>query len=107
MEGEVSLDEFNNNARITCREIYTLDQARARFAKILKINWPTKSDCHPDRLKQVLSNYLGGSVQVVLNYAAEDMRADVKLGKNWLLKPSEELLNLIKDQCQLEAELMY
>jgi len=107
IEGEISLDEFSNNARMTGRELCTIEQARERFAKRLQINLPAQS-FDAEQLKQLLTKHVGGQCQVVLRYLQGDIKADIKLGKSWLVRPTDMLLNLLKVQLQFETiEIIY
>lgn len=85
VDGEVNLDEFNNKARIIARELYTIEQARARFAKYLQINIHAAQPIDMQHLKQLLSKHLGGSCPIVLRYLRDNIQADIKLEKTgWL-----------------------
>lgn len=108
VEGEVNFDEFNNNLRLVSREIYTFEQARQRFAKYLQIKFASGENLDLDDFKHLLTQHLGGSCPVVMHYICNNIQANIKLGKNWLVKPTEALLTLIKEQFRIEdVELMY
>ena len=98
VEGEVSIDDFSNNARIAARELYTMDQARAKYAKGLQISVNAQQEFDIQSMQQVLSQHLGGSCPVILQYIRDDIRATVRLGKSWLIKPTDNLLMLLKKQ---------
>lgn len=100
VEGDISLDEFNNSTRIVSREIFTLDQARERFVKFLQISLLASQSFDVQHLKQLLTKHLGGNCPVVLRYVRDDIQADIKLGKNWLVKPTEALLSEIQERFQ-------
>ena len=102
IDGEISMDDFNNNTRIMAREIYSLDQARARFAKSLEISIDSsKFDLYG--LQRLLSQHVGGCCPVILKYKQDDMLANIRLGQQWLVKPTEMLLGMIRDQLQVES----
>lgn len=108
VEGEVSLDEYNNNARIICREIYSITHARERFGKHLQINFKATKEFDREHLKHLLSKHLGGNCPVVIRYQRDNMQADIRLGKNWLVKPTDDLLISIQEQLPVEAvEVLY
>lgn len=108
VDGEVNLDEFSNSARIVGRELYTIDQARERFAKHLRIEVTATKPLDSLQLKQLLSQHVGGQCPVVLRYLYEDVQADIKLGSSWLIKPTGALLTLIQEQFNIEKiELIY
>ena len=108
VDGEVSLDEFSNKARIIARELYTIEQARARFAKYLQINIHAAQPIDMQHLKQLLSKHLGGSCPIVLRYLRDNIQADIKLGKNWLVAPTDGLLAMIQEQLTIgSVEIKY
>lgn len=105
-DGEVGYDEFNNSARIVCRDLYTIDQAREKQAKGLKINLPQAFDS--SSFKKLLQTHTGGKCPVILNYIKDNAQAQIKLGANWLIKPTDALLALIREQCGAESlEVIY
>jgi DNA polymerase III subunit alpha len=107
-EGEVSLDEFSNSARIVCRELMLIEQARERFAKHLRINLQASRPFDLHHLDQLLKQYLGGQCPVVLRYQRDDALADIKLGKTWQIKPIDDLLTLLQERLPIDSiEFVY
>lgn len=108
VEGEVSLDEFSNSARIVCRELYTIEQARIRFAKHIRIHVTALQTFDVQHLKQLLTQHLGGQCPIVLRYSQSDIQADIRLGKNWLVTPTDALLTGVAGKLPIEnIELVY
>jgi DNA polymerase III subunit alpha len=108
VDGEVSLDDFSNNARIVARELHTIDQAREKFAKCLQVNLPTSPQFDIHHLKQVLTQYSGGNCPVILRYVRDNIQADIRLSKSWLIKPTESLLALLREELSLDhVVIMY
>lgn len=101
-EGEVSMDDFSNSARIVCRSILTLDLARERFAKYLKIEVPESKSFDIEHLQFVLGQHKGNQCGVVVRYTRERVQADIRLGKNWLVKPTQALLTALKEQMAID-----
>lgn len=95
LEGEVSFDDFSGGNRIICREMYSLEQARERFGKHLRITLPA-SHCHDmTQLANLLSSHKGGNCRVVVNYQRDDAMVNVKLGDTWRVRPTDALLNAL------------
>lgn len=108
IDGEISMDEFSNSPRIVARDLATMDQARAKFAKGLQISLPGLSALNPEQLQQLLSAHRGGHCPVVLRHREGDVQTNIKLGKNWLLQPTEALLSLLRQQLtNAEIEFVY
>ena len=106
-EGEVSIDEFSNSPRVVGRDLYTIDQARARFAKQLQISLAEKN-LDPQHLQPILASHLGGNCPVVLRYTCDNVQADIRLGKKWLIKPTDALLLLLQEKFpSVSVELVY
>ncbi len=91
-EGEVSLDEFSNSARLLCRELYTITDARERYAKCLRISLRDELNWHEKDLQPVLQRYTGGQCAVVIRVYQGEVQADITLGRRWLVKPADPLL---------------
>jgi DNA polymerase-3 subunit alpha len=102
-EGEVNLDEFSNSPRIVCRDLFTMDQARARFAKGLQINVPAVQSLDMKQLKMILENHLGGNCPIILQCLKDNVLANIKLGKTWLVNPTDALLELLRQEAGIEG----
>lgn len=98
VDGDVSIDDFNNSARITGREIYTLDEARQKHAKSLTIHINSKSQFNPNHIRYVLTKHLGGTCPVYIHYTEQNIKAHIRLGSKWQVKPSENLLESIQNE---------
>lgn len=108
VEGEVSIDDFNNNYRLICREIFSMDHARARHAKYLQICITQQKSDDLHRLAMILEKHRGGNCPVTLNYVRTDAKANLKLGEAWRVHPTETLLKILRDTFSEEGvELIY
>jgi DNA polymerase-3 subunit alpha len=108
VEGSIQLDEFNHQPRITVEEIYTLDDARNRFAKYLRIAVKETVDTFdPAQLETWLTPYLGGQCPVMLEMKQVEARVNIKLNQKWLIKPVEALVTALNTTQQLEAVYVY
>lgn len=108
VEGEVNLDEFNNSARIMARDLFTIDQLRERYGKYLKINLSLNKLNDVLNLKQLFAPHIGGGCPVVFQVLRDNIQTEITLGKNWLVKPTDALLNLIKQQLGIDdIEIVY
>jgi DNA polymerase-3 subunit alpha len=108
VEGEVSIDEFNGGHRLTCREIFSIDQARARHGKFLRICLPDYQAEDIEKLAAVLEKYKGGHLNVTIDYAREDAMASLNLGEAWRVNPSEALMGELQDMLlENSVEMVY
>jgi DNA polymerase-3 subunit alpha len=97
IEGEVSIDEFSGGYRMLCREIFSIDQARARHAKYLRIGMPQYKVEEIEKLAAVLEKYRGGHCHVMIDYSRQDAAASLKLGDLWRIHPSDHLIETLRD----------
>jgi len=99
VEGMAGIDEYSGGFRMSADQIYDIDQARSRFAKRLEISVTQQQagNGFVDSLSQALRNYSEGDCPVWLDYQSPDARAKIKLGPNWRVNPSDELLLALAD----------
>ncbi len=92
VSGRVESDEFSGGFRMIADQVLTLDQARARHARHLKIE--VRPDCAEiDRnLAAAMRPYRQGKTPVILVYHGADARALLRLGDEWRVEPCAELL---------------
>jgi DNA polymerase-3 subunit alpha len=97
VEGEISLDEFTGNNRLICRDVFSMDQARERYAKCLKIFLPENKSDVIGKLAQILEKYRGGNCRIMIDYALETAKANLHLGEPWRVRPTDALLQILRD----------
>ncbi len=109
VEGVVSLDDFSGALRMRANEAYTLGEARRRFARelVLQLGW---EDFGPD-FPEALGRLLGGGrsregCAVRVLYSAPDARAEISLGAEWRLSPSDEALGRLRERFGPERVLL-
>lgn len=101
VEGEVGIDDFSNGARILARDIMTIDQARERFAKQINLNVGSIKQIDLQQLRQILLMHVGGTCPVALNFIQDGIKAQIKFGREWLIKPTEVLLTALEEQLKI------
>ncbi len=95
-EGALAIDDFSGNLRLTAEKLYSMEQAREDFARGITL------ECHNpqgdlladfvERLQTVLSPYCGGQCPVYIEYINDQAKANLQLGEDWRVFPSDELL---------------
>ncbi len=97
IEGNVVADSFTGSYRITANHIMSLADAKARFAKGVNIavSGPDKGLC--DKLTSTFSPYQNGSSPVYLHYRNQRARVSFELGRDWTVKPCEELIAALNE----------
>ncbi|NBI42091.1 DNA polymerase III subunit alpha [[Haemophilus] felis] len=94
VSGSVSFDEYSSGMKMTVRELMSLDEARSRYAKNLSICLEQQQST-PDLLKKlqdILQPYVGGTLPIVVYYSTPKAIATAKMGVEWSVTPSDDLL---------------
>ncbi len=100
VEGTVGHDEYSGGLSIRSSSISSLLQARQSRASELTIE--LREELVNEQLAAQLENLLGharGSCRVAFWYNQGENRARIRLGENWLVSPSDELIEQLRDVC--------
>ena len=103
VEGSLGMDDFAGQMRLTAEKLYTIEQASARFAKHLLVEWshhpanlsPTHSAL-ADELVELLKPFQGGPCPIMIDYRGKGAKSLLQLGDLWRVHPGEELLNRLR-----------
>lgn len=95
VSGSVSFDEYSGGMKMTVRDLMSLDEARSRYAKNLSIclSQQQVSAEFLKKLQDTLQPYTQGTLPVTIYYSAPTALAKVKMGVEWSVTPSDELLS--------------
>jgi len=96
---EVSIDDYSGGFKMSAKEIYDISQARERFAKSLMVivdNIHAANGFIND-LQRVLTPFKEGSCPVVVDYHKGDACAEIPLGEEWYVHPTDELINRLRE----------
>ncbi|MGD8783978.1 MAG: DNA polymerase III subunit alpha [Thioalkalispiraceae bacterium] len=110
VEGEVSVDDYSGGYKMSARAMYDIEQARAHFAKRLKVhvNQKRASNGFIPALQHVLQPFCQGGCQVVIDYQSDAGRVDLPLGREWRVHPSDELLHRLRELAgEQDVEIIY
>ena len=101
VEGKVSHDDFTGGLRMAADTLVTLDEAREIRAKRLRLQLSSEQMAEQfiQRVKSHLQHARGGSCPVVIAYRREECSADIRLGEEWQVRPSDELIVRLRDDC--------
>ncbi|TDQ57967.1 DNA polymerase III alpha subunit [Mesocricetibacter intestinalis] len=97
VSGPVSYDDFSQGMRMSVRELMTLDEARSRYAKSLAISLEQSriSPAFLRKFKAIIEPHSGGTLPIHIYYQSPQGRALLRLGVQWSVNPSDELLNAL------------
>jgi DNA polymerase III subunit alpha len=98
VEGEVSIDEYSGNNRLLARRVLGITQARELFAQrlLFKINSNLTDQTLFDQLRQIILPFCPGKLPIFIEYKNSDAKAQLSLGANWQVQPSDELLQNVQ-----------
>ena len=99
IEGSVAHDDYSGGLAVRAKGMRSLLQARQNYASELTIELSSErlDEKLTDFLARTLSGAGGGSCPVSLIYKQPRNRARVRLGDNWQVIPSDELLQELRD----------
>ncbi len=94
VSGDVAEDAYSGGMKMTVREVYDLSQAREHFGKRLRICVQANhaGQSFAANLRRLLAPYREGACPVVIDYQRADLSAPIPLGKEWRIRPTDELL---------------
>jgi len=98
VEGEVSLDEYTGNSKILVRRALSITQAREQFAShlLFKISANIADMQIFEQLSQIIAPYRNGSCPILIEYHRDDSQAQLALGAEWKVSPTDQLLQAIQ-----------
>jgi len=110
VEGTLSFDDHSGRQRLTVERLYDIDQARACYARHLRVvlEGASQSNGLASKLEHALEPFRDGTCPVWIDYRNESAHTVLTLGKEWCVRPSDELLKrLSKLEITRSAELVY
>ncbi|BFM07393.1 DNA polymerase III subunit alpha [Halioxenophilus aromaticivorans] len=110
VEGQVSYDEYSGGLKMRADDIISLGQARLEKARALRlhVNVDHCPSNFADQLMASLSPYKEGRCPVLIEYQRPGAKASMRLGREWLIEPQDELVVMLKDVLgKQNVELLY
>jgi DNA polymerase-3 subunit alpha len=100
VEGEVQPDEYTGALKMRVAQIYTMDDARRRFADCLQIEvcGDGMSRDLARRLKMLLEPHRREGCPVAIAYRSNAAEGRLVLGADWRVAPSDELLRSLRNE---------
>jgi DNA polymerase III subunit alpha len=111
VQGALGWDEFNQTTRLNVERVLDLDGARAEYARRLWLRL-TARQCEaglPKQLASILAEHRAdGRCAVWVEYSGGGARVELAFGQSWRVKPSEALLERLRELIGPEGvELRY
>jgi len=97
VSGDISVDEYSGGLRVLSREFLSMEEARERYAKFLQIRLSAGKHVAINQLAEILGKFRGGRFRIAIDFARHDAKANLNLGENWRVRPSDLLLDALRD----------
>ncbi len=100
VSGQLSYDEFRGGLSIRVSRIYEFERAREMLASHLRVHArsvpPPDAALFSNQLKEVLAPFRGGNCPLQVRYRGATAVAELLLGPEWRVHPSDELLRRLE-----------
>jgi DNA polymerase-3 subunit alpha len=97
VEGNASADSFSGGYRIGATHVMSLADAKARYASGVNIAVTGPDDRLADTLEATFAPYRNGRAPVYVHYRNNRARVTLELGRDWHVKPCEELIAALNE----------
>ncbi|MGO3300788.1 MAG: OB-fold nucleic acid binding domain-containing protein, partial [Pseudoalteromonas sp.] len=109
ISGQVSFDNFSGGITMTARDICTIAQAREKRIKALKVtlNMVQVEASFFENLQRVLEPYKFGTCPIKVFYQRPDALAELTLGTEWCVTPTDDLIHKLSLMAAQDVELEF
>jgi DNA polymerase-3 subunit alpha len=106
IEGKVRFDEFSGSNSVTADKLMTIGEARARFAKFLRLKMNGDADAR--KLKSLLTPFAPGPAAVRIRYSNAIAECEIILGEAVRVRLDDALLEALNGWLKPEnVEIVY
>jgi DNA polymerase III subunit alpha len=98
IEAGISVDHFSGRQRVTARRVFSIEQARAQFARDLELTVSNEGSLNGfiGELEHILKPFRQGGCRINIRYRNRRAQARLALGDTWRVRPSDELLHRLQ-----------
>ncbi|MBQ4861021.1 DNA polymerase III subunit alpha [Pseudoalteromonas sp. MMG013] len=109
ISGQVSFDNFSGGITMTARDVCTIAQAREKRIRAIKmtLNMVQIDENFFDKLRKVLEPYKFGTCPIKVMYQRPDALAELTLGTEWCVTPTDDLITRLSQMAAQEIELEF
>ena len=109
IEGGLGIDQFSGGFSIKARQIYSIEDARERFARLLLVTWDGGDGQSLADIQLALASHRsGGRLPVAIDYINDKATARIRLGEDWHISPSPGLLESLNRTAGVrDVDLVY
>ncbi len=93
VDGALAFDDYSGALRLRCKALFDIQQARSRYARCLalRVGRELLADGGAE-ISRLLKPYRDGGCPVVLHYVNGKATAEIRLGDQWRVTPTDECL---------------
>jgi DNA polymerase-3 subunit alpha len=107
VEGMITLDPGSGSRKIRAQTLYGLATAREMFAKAIIIQFANQvTESCVKLLKDCFALYERGNCPIYIEYQNQDAKVKLKLGQQWNVKPSQEIIAHINTILESQAAII-
>ncbi len=105
VSGAVSVDEYTGGFKMSAEDIYNISQARTALATKLFVDIDAElaQNGFVEELKEILEPAGRGRCLVYLNYKNEAAQAEITLGEEWKIDPSDHVLDSLSQMAGADS----
>lgn len=105
IEGELGQDDYTGGFKIMAAQLFSLEEARMKFARCLRLHLRPEDEKWIPQLKAILQAHRGDCVVQIL-YANATAKAILNLDKAFAVRPGDELLSFLKDSLEADRVML-
>jgi DNA polymerase-3 subunit alpha len=104
-EGALGIDDYLGTLRLTVEKLYSMEQAREVYARSIQLVWNVAENDHDfvAKLTAVLEPFKGGGCPIGISYTSQVAKANLQLGDEWRVHPTDELVARLRSMLGGEA----
>lgn len=102
VEGELGQDDYTGGMRVTATQLLSLEKARTKFARCLRLHLKSEDEKHIPHIKTILQAHQGDCV-VQICYANPTATAMLNLDSAFFVRPADQLLDFLREMLDAEA----
>jgi len=99
VEGVLGYDDYSGGQQLTADKVYDISQAREIFARrvVIAVDDAQAGNGFMQSLAEILQPFRQGKCPVWVDYRNRAARAQVALGREWNVRPADELLHRLHE----------
>ena len=98
ISGSVAQDEYSGGYKISADSVKSLYDVRCERLNKLELLICNQSEQWVQTVETILTDYRDGKCEFFVTYSADKYQAHLMLGKDWHIRPSDDLIEKLKDE---------